>query len=271
MPEEKEELINRIFNESCLDTMARMPENFIDLTITSPPYNVGIKYDGYNDSRHPEEYFDFIKKVASGLYRVTKKGGRLCLNVPFIGNSYLVGKSQELQFYPSPFIDIFSTTNWIFRDFFVWIKSSEPENPNIFSGNSTTWGSWLSPSCPYARCFLEAILIFHKEDKTLQEKGISDITKEEFLEYTKNAWYFPVETNREHPAPYPLELPKRCMKLFSWVNAIVYDPFAGSGTTPVACVKNKRRYIASETSEGYYKRAVWRVRDEEAVISLPFG
>jgi site-specific DNA-methyltransferase (adenine-specific) len=256
---------NRIYIESCLDTIARMPDGFIDLTVTSPPYNVGKDYgDTHDDRMAVDDYFGFLSEVFKGLLRVTKRGGRLCLNIPFIGNSYFFKKSQHLQFYPLPYIELLQNTGWMFRDFVIWVKTSEPGNPNNFSGNSTQWGSWMSPSCPYLRCFAETILVFHKGCKTLQGKGETDLTKEEFLEFSKNVWYFPAETDRTHPAPFPVELPKRCMKLYSWVGDLVYDPFMGSGTTAIAAIQTGRRYIGSEINPKFVDYANERIFAETA-------
>jgi len=242
-----------------------MPEGFIDLTVTSPPYNVGKDYgDTHDDRMAVDDYFGFLSEVFEGLLRVTKRGGRLCLNVPFIGNSYFLKKSQHLQFYPLPYIELLQEIGWTFRDFVIWVKTGEPENPNNFSGNSTQWGSWMSPSCPYLRCFAETVLIFHKEDKTLQGKGETGLTKEEFLELSKNVWYFPAETDRTHPAPFPVELPRRCIKLYSWVGSLVYDPFMGSGTTAIAAIQTGRRYIGSEINPEFVDYANERIFAETA-------
>ena len=133
-------LLNRILNEDCLLTMQRMPEGLVDLTVTSPPYNVDRKYATYDDYRPVEEYLSFMAEVAESLYRVTRRGGRLCLNVSFIGNSYFLRKSDGLQFYPLIYVDIFQKAGWTFRDFAIWIKTYKPEDPNSFCGDSTQWG-----------------------------------------------------------------------------------------------------------------------------------
>ena len=148
---------------------------------------------------------------------------------------------------------------WIPRDFVVWVKTSEAGNPNNFCGNSTQWGSWLSPSCPYLRCFAETILIFHKQDKKLQSKGESDIAKDEFLEFTKNVWYFPAENKRlKHSAQFREELPRRCMKLFAYKEGIILDPFLGSGTTAYCAKKLNRKCIGIEIEEKYCEIAAKR-------------
>jgi len=256
--------LDKIYNEDCLFGMQKLSDNYIDLTITSPPYNVGKDYGReYNDHIDAKDYFLFLRKVFTELFRITAIGGRLCLNVPFIGNSYFLKKSTHLQFYPLPYIEILQNIGWTFRDFVIWVKTREPENPNNFCGNSTGWGSWLSPSSPYLRCFAEAVLIFHKKNKKLQHKGQADITKEEFLTFTKNIWYFPAETKREHPAPFPIELPKRCIKLYSYINDIILDPFLGWGTTVLAAKELKRRYLGYEINRKYYLIAKRRIDNEQ--------
>lgn len=236
----------------CLEFMGLLPDNFVNLTVTSPPYNVGIEYDNHDDTMNEADYFNFIQNVSDELYRVTKVGGRICLNIPFMGNS-LFGKSQkQLMFYPNLYVPIFEKSDWIIREFIVWVKSGEAENPNDFCGNSTKWGSWLSPACPYMRTFSEVILIFHKINKSLNHKGESDLTKQEFMEYTKNVWYFRTATDKnKHPAQFPVELPRRCIKLYSYIGDLIFDPFMGAGNTAKACVETKRHFIGCDISEKY--------------------
>jgi len=243
--------LNKLYCGDAVQVLSGFDSDSIDLTVTSPPYNVGKNYDSSNDNLTAENYFAIISNVLEEVYRVTKTGGRLCLNVPFIGNSYFLGKSECMQFYPSPYVELCQDLNWIFRDFVVWVKSSESENPNNFSGNSTQWRSWQSASCPFLRCYAEVILIFHKQSKTLQHNGVSDITKEEFLEYTKNVWYFPASYTKCHPAIFPIELPRRCIKLYSYVDDIVLDPFSGIGSTCVAANNLQRRWIGIDVSMKY--------------------
>lgn len=242
---------NQIIAADCLEVMRKLPSHHIDITVTSPPYNVGKEYSNHDDKQTPEVYFSWLKACYTELYRITKKGGRFCLNVPFIGNSYFCKKSTHLQFYPSPFIEFCQDIGWVFRDFVVWVKTRVPECPDNFCGNATSWGSWKSPSNPFMRCFAEIILVFYKEVPNLQHKGETDLTKEAFLTYTKNIWYFPAETSRKHPAPFPEELPKRCIQLYSYKGDLVFDPMCGSGTTCVVAKRLERQYVGIDISEKY--------------------
>lgn len=250
------EYINKIIEGDSYSILKKFPDACIDLTITSPPYNVGKDYGkDFSDTKQSDDYFSIIKNVMKEVYRVTRIGGRICLNIPFIGNSYLSEKGKHMQFYPSLYIKMMESCGWIFRDLALWIKTHNPETPNDFCCNSSQWGSWKSPSCPYLLCFAEAILVFHKKRKKLQHKGETDITKKEFSEYTKNIWYIPAETKKYHPAPFPEELPNRCIKLYTYKNDIVLDPFMGAGTTAISAIKNGRNYAGIEINPEYVRIA----------------
>ena len=127
--------------------MDEVPDESIHLVITSPPYNVGKNYgEGHNDSQPVGDYVKLISNVVKECYKKTVVGGRMAINIPFIGNSYFLKKSDCLQFYPNVYTPIFQDAGWSFRDFIVWQKSKTGD-PNMFSGNSTQWGSWMKPSC----------------------------------------------------------------------------------------------------------------------------
>ena len=126
------------------------------------------------------------------------------------------------------------------------------EEGEIFAGGKTAWGSWLSASNPQFRSFTEHILVFHKEVPRKEPVGESDITKDEFLKWTKNTWFIMPSKDVNHPAVFPIEIPYRCIKIFSYVGDLIYEPFLGSGTTVEACRVLKRNFIGSEISKKYY-------------------
>jgi len=125
----------------------------------------------------------------------------------------------------------------------------------------TAWGSWLSASAPYVIAPVEAILVLYKERWPKIKKGQSDITRDEFIQWTNGVWTFNGESRKKvgHPAPFPIELPKRCIKLFSFVGDTVFDPFLGSGTTLLACKQAARRGIGVEIDKEYCRLAVERL------------
>jgi len=241
--------VNQIINGNCIDRITEIPNDSINITITSPPYNIGINYSDYTDSKTEIEYKQILSTLSKELYRVTVNGGRLCLNIPFANNSNFGKKKNCITFYPIFYLEIFK--EWIPREFIIWVKTTQAENPDNFCGNKLSWGSWCSPTSPYLRSYAECILVLNKKFSKLKSTGISDLTKKEFMMYTKNVWYIPSAQNKSHPAIYPVELPKRLIKLYTWVDDIVLDPFAGTGTTAIASIETNRRYIGFEISTEY--------------------
>ena len=257
---------NKIYNMDCIKGMQEIDANLVDLIVTSPPYNVGIEYDSWNDNLPEEEYWAFTWNWLNEAYRILKVGGRICINIPVMGNNPLMKKGNLYLFHLPQYLNLIKE-KFKLRECITWIKSYAEYDENVFCGGNTAWGSWLSPSNPYCRSFSEFIIVAHKEEDTLQHKGETDLTKDEFLRWTKNVWFFPSEQNRKHPAPYPLELPTRCIKLYSYIGDLVIDPFMGSGTTAESCLRLNRRYIGFEISKSYcenmkYRTAQQRLNDE---------
>lgn len=239
---------NKIYNESCLDTLKKMDDAIIDLTVTSPPYNIDVDYNGYNDKLPFADYTEFCRNFFSLLFDKTKSGGRLCLNIPNIMFDYDNNLTMSgLSFFNA----IAEDCGWIYRENITWIKMKD-EAGEIFAGGKTAWGSWLSASNPQFRSFTEHILVYHKEVPKKEPVGESDITKDEFLKWTKNTWFIMPDKDENHPAIFPMEIPVRCIKIFSYIGDLVYEPFLGSGTTIEACRILKRNFIGSEISKRYY-------------------
>ena len=137
----------------------------------------------------------------------------------------------------------------------IWNKATS-------ASPSTAWGSWLSPANPVLRDVHEYILVFSKQTFTRKNLGRkSTISKEEFLEFTKSVWSFPAESANKvgHPAPFPVELPYRCIQLYTYEGEIVLDPFMGSGQTAIASIKLKRHFVGYEINPEYVKLAEKRI------------
>ena len=122
---------------------------------------------------------------------------------------------------------------------------------------------WLSASAPYVIAPVEVIVIMYKKRWKKLRKGESDISKNEFIEWTNGVWNFNGESKRRvgHPAPFPVELPTRCIKLFSYVGETVLDPFLGSGTTLIACLTTKRTGIGVDINKSYCDLAIKRLEE----------
>ena len=243
------ELLNTIIASSC-ENMKDIPNNSLHLMITSPPYNVSKEYD--NDLSL-EEYLNLLKNCFTETYRVLVDGGRACINIANIGRKPYIPLSDYVS-------KIMIEIGFNMRGEIIWNKSAG-------SGISTAWGSFQSASNPILRDVHEYILIFSKgnykreRDKEEKELRKDNITKEEFIEWTKSVWTMNTESAKRigHPAPFPEELPNRLIKLFSFTNDIVIDPFMGSGTTAIAAIKNKRNFVGYEINEEYINLANNRI------------
>jgi site-specific DNA-methyltransferase (adenine-specific) len=219
----------------------------IDLTITSPPYNVDLFYDSYKDDLSYEDYLSFSHKWIKKVYQLTKLTGRFCLNIPLDKNK---GGQQSVY---ADLTTIAKKIGWKYHSTVIWNEQ------NI--SRRTAWGSWLSASAPYVIAPVEMIVILYKAEWKRNSKGESDINKQEFQEWTNGVWNFNGESKKRigHPAPYPVELPKRCIKLFSYVGDLILDPFLGSGTTLIASAILQRKGIGFDIDKSYCEIAKRRL------------
>jgi site-specific DNA-methyltransferase (adenine-specific) len=239
-----------IYNDNIL-TFKGISSSSVDLIITSPPYNVDINYNSHKDDLSYEDYLNFTKQWIEKCYDLARDDGRFCLNVPLDKNK---GGQQSIC---ADFTTIAKKVGWKYHSTIIWNEG------NI--SRRTAWGSWLSASAPYVIAPVEVIIVLYKENwKKNNGRSQSDITKQEFMGWTNGLWTFNGESKKRigHPAPFPLELPRRCIKLFSFVGDTVFDPFLGSGTTLIASYLNKRIGIGVECDSKYCDLAVRRLETE---------
>lgn len=239
-------LRNKIITKSS-ENMNELIDNCISLTITSPPYNIGKDSD---EDLSDDEYWKMITKVFEEVYRVTESGGRLVVNVANLGRKPYIPFSKY-------FIEIILEIGFLMRGEIIWQKS-KGANANF------AWGSWLSPSNPVIRDIHEYCLVFSKDSMKNSAKGEPTIEKDEFMESTLSIWNITPARAKKigHPAPFPVELPKRFINLYSFKNDLILDPFIGSGSTAIAAKLLDRDYIGYELNPEYVKIAKNRLKDE---------
>ncbi len=236
--------INKVFCKSS-EKMDDLPDNSVHLMVTSPPYNVSKEYD--NDLSLTE-YLNLLNNVWRETFRVLVPGGRACVNVANLGRKPYIPLHSYI-------IDGMQAIGYLMRGEIIWNKASS-------ASSSTAWGSWLSAANPVLRDIHEYILIFSKETFS-RKKGNREntIIKEAFLEWTKSVWTFPAVSARHigHPAPFPEELPHRLIQLYTFKGDVVLDPFAGSGSTCLASMKDNRNYIGYDIDAEYVKLSERRI------------
>jgi len=251
-----------IINDDFLTTDL-IPKGSIDLIVTSPPYNVDISYESYRDDIPYDKYLEFTEKWLSRALGFLKPDGRMCLNIPLDKS-----RGRKGEGFQSVYVDIVGIAKKVGFKYFssiIWNES------NI--SRRTAWGSWLSASAPFVIAPVEMIVVLYKRRWKKRRGGRSDITREEFIEWTNGVWNFSGESRNKigHPAPFPVELPKRCVKLFSFVGDVVLDPFLGSGTTLIACAMLKRKGIGVEVEKKYCELAKRRLIKKADILQERLG
>lgn len=238
-------------NTDCLKGFQAIKDNSMDLIVTSPPYNCGIKYDSWNDSLNNVDYFDWVKTWLSECYRVLKDDGRVAINVPFevkMNTTRILISSEYWQIMKQIGFNLFG---------FVRLNEVASQRPKF-----TAWGSYKLPSSPYIYNPDECVILAYKKHSKKLNKGETDITKEEFVESVSGKWNYRAETKGLTMANFSLDIPCKAMKILTWVGDTVLDPFTGSGTTGAAAVKLNRNFIGFEISPNYYKIAQDRIQHE---------
>jgi site-specific DNA-methyltransferase (adenine-specific) len=251
-PEEINKFINKIICGDSEYVLKQFPNDSIDIIITSPPYNFGLEYenDRKNDAVKWDEYFRKLNNIWKECVRVLKPGGRLCVNIQPLFSDYIPTHhliSKQL-------LDL----GLLWKGEILWDKHN-------YNCKYTAWGSWKSPSMPYLKYTWEFIEIFCKKThKKIGNPRDIDITADQFKKWVYARWDIAPERNMKkynHPAMFPEELVVRLLKLFSYKNDIVLDPFNGVGTTTAVAKRLNRRYIGIDISEEYCKTAIRRLNE----------
>ena len=275
--------VNRIINGNCIEVMKELPQSSVDLVITSPPYNVGIDYDTHIDDTSMEDYWNFTREWLTGVYNTLKDDGRVAINIPYETN---VRERGGRVFFASEFYQIMKEVGF---GFFGLVDLDE-DSPH--RSKTTAWGSWMSPSAPYIYNPKECIILGYKKEYKKKVKGepqwspaeikmiekedgtglrkrieYSESDKKEFMDLVFGQWKYFADTNQLTKATFSMDIPVKAIKILSYQNDIVMDPFSGSGTTAVAALVHNRRFIGIELSENYTKQSEARLNKTRAEIA----
>jgi site-specific DNA-methyltransferase (adenine-specific) len=236
---------NQIFAHSS-ENMVEIPDGSVALMVTSPPYNVGKDYD---EDLSLDEYLGLLECVFRETYRVLEAGGRVAVNVANLGRKpYL-----PLNHYVA---DLLTDIGFMLRGEIIWQKARA-------AGGSCAWGSWQSAKNPTLRDVHEYVIVGSKESFRRERPGTDTISRDEFLAATMSLWEMPPESARRvgHPAPFPVELPRRLIELYTFEGDLILDPFMGVASTAIAALETGRDYVGYEISTEYLELAERRIAD----------
>jgi DNA modification methylase len=224
--------------------------------ITSPPYNVGIMYADYTDAVPWTQYWNDVEKWCEEIYRVLQPTGRTWINVAPVVQSEKNSLKQRMSL-SSGWSQHLETEGLNPIDEITWLSKR---------GAGTAWGSWQTCSAPNIRGDHEVILNHFKGTyKRTRPESVDPKWRDELGEWTKlvtNVWEMAPQKRTDHPAPFPVTLPSRCIRLSTWPGEVVLDPMMGSGATLVAAKLLGRKSIGIEISEEYCEITAKRIAQE---------
>lgn len=274
--EELKEYLNRITVGNCIDVMSELPQNSIDLLVTSPPYNVGIEYDQHDDRMGMNEYWQFTEDWLKESFRVLKDDGRIAINIPYEVN---VQDRGGRVLFMAEFWAIMKKVGFKFYGL-VDLNENSPHR-----SKTTAWGSWMSPSSPYIYNPKECVILAYKNLSKKTIKGTpqwipefvenedgklkatyTDSEKKEFMSLVYGQWDYFADTKQMTKATFSMDIPTRAIKILTYKGDIVLDPFIGSGTSALAAEFLGRHWIGIELSESYSEVANRRVGEYRAKL-----
>ena len=249
----------------CGDSLAllrELPESSVELVVTSPPYNVGIKYDACADDKPVEDYHNWLREVCGQLFRVIKPNCNIFINICDIGVSnrdaageHRIGTRGNFYVVPNHMV-VIEEMRRVGAQYLHPIFWKKPSNHSSqFGANARFCGTYPYPRNCHVPSEVEYILHFRKngiwEKVEKDRKEQSKLTKERWLELSSQVWEFNGTQNKKHPAQFPTELPLRCVEGWSFVGDLVLDPFMGAGNTAIACKMRGRNYLGFDISPAY--------------------
>ena len=275
----------KIINGDCIEVMKTFPEGSIDLVVTSPPYNVNIAYDVHKDDLPMDEYYEWTKDWLREAFRVLKDDGRIAVNVP---NELNVQERGGRILFVAEFWMMMKEVGFKFSGL-VDLTEDSPHRVR-----QTAWGSWMSASAPYVYNPKECIILAYKKSNKKLTKGESqwkgvptdieqpdgaiknkmvyqDEDKKEFMNLVFGRWEYFADTRSLTKATFSMDIPSKAIKILTYKNDIVLDPFMGSGTSAFAAELLDRRWLGIELSPDYTEIARKRVQaliDERKQMKL---
>ncbi len=254
-----------------MDHHGDIADNSVALVVTSPPYFAGKEYEAALGVGHvPADYHAYLAMldaVFAQCFAKLEPGGRIAVNVANLGRKPYRSLSRDV-------IDLLEGNGYLLRGEIIWQKSHA-------AGGSCAWGTYQRPGNPVLRDVTERIVVASKgrfdraltPDQRAAEGRPCEgtITMDEFIDATIDVWDIPTEsaTRVGHPAPFPVELPRRLIELYTYRDDLVLDPFMGSGSTAVAAVRTERHFVGFDTDEDYVTLALERVARERADRPAP--
>jgi site-specific DNA-methyltransferase (adenine-specific) len=254
--------------------MSKVPDSSVALVVTSPPYFAGKQYEEELGEGHVPasyvEYLEMLRDVFAESARVLEPGGRLAVNVANLGRRPYRSLAADITTILQDDLGL------LLRGEVVWMKGEG-------ASGSCAWGSFQSAANPVLRDLTERVVLASKGrfDRAVprakrERRGLpfeNTISRQEFMDATLDVWKMAPESAKRigHPAPFPVDLPGRLIRLYTYRGDVVLDPFMGSGTTAVAAVRNDRRYVGFEMDPAYVALAEERIATAVAAgpIDIP--
>ena len=277
-----ENFIGKVVNGDCREVMKTMEEGCIDLIVTSPPYGVGIEYDVHDDDMFVEDYLKFTEEWMTEAFRVLKDDGRIAINIPYETNRQAKGGRVFMV------SEVWQIMKKIGYKFFG-VVDLEEESPH--RSRTTAWGSWMSPSAPYIYNPKECVILAYKKKHVKTVKGkpeweswteqvpdektegmfknktmYTPEDKREFIDLVFGQWHYFADTKSMTKATFSMDIPTKAIKILTYKNDIVLDPFMGSGTTALSAEFLDRRWIGIELSPNYIEVANKRLLEYRAKL-----
>lgn len=234
----------------CKDTLKNISSNSVDLVVTSPPYNVGKDYGVFKENLRLRDYEEFTYNWLYEIFRVLKPSGKFALNVSSTDKNNI----DEIH------LQIARDLGFNIREKIMWIKTTPTKKYLISQRNKSYFTRFGKMAMTY-----EPVYILQKQPthtNTLVNKEVPECWK-------YNTWFIaPVRARDNHPAPFPEEIPRRLINLYTKEGATVLDCFSGTGTTMKVASELNRNSIACELSEDYAEYTRKRIKHHLEIINL---